>query len=189
MNINDMIHKVGGRYGGPGRIVGVTNDLDSDGYRLYNVAMKVADGYGEFVHVFPAAVLSTEPDPRAGSFRPGVTYGEDSNMSQMLLADCPTVTGYPPVIVEPLYRMGDRTEIVGFQWYGRTPTVASELDRLRTALEWYANPANYIDAQWDDGSTDGCDTPNAIPAVVQDGVWVCDCGDIARAALGPEPTT
>ena len=28
-----------------------------DGYRLFGVAMKVEGGYGEFVHVFPAAAL------------------------------------------------------------------------------------------------------------------------------------
>jgi hypothetical protein len=52
----DLVEKVGGRYGGPGRVVGVSDDL-GDGYRLYSVAMKVEGGYGEFVHVFPAAVL------------------------------------------------------------------------------------------------------------------------------------
>lgn len=61
----NAIHKVGGRYGGPGRIVGVTDELDADGYRLYSVAMAVAGGYGEFVHVFPASALSDTPDPRA----------------------------------------------------------------------------------------------------------------------------
>lgn len=76
---------------------------------------------------------------------------------------------------------------VGPVYINEVPYVpASELDRLRTALQFYADPVNYIDAQWDDGSTDGCDTPNAIPAINQDGAWVCDCGDIARAALGPE---
>ncbi|MGB3833744.1 MAG: hypothetical protein WA975_17985 [Mesorhizobium sp.] len=55
--VGDRVEKIGGRYGGPGRIVGVTTELDGDGYRLYNVAMKVEGGYGEFVHVFPASVL------------------------------------------------------------------------------------------------------------------------------------
>lgn len=54
---------------------------------------------------------------------------------------------------------------------------------LKRALDFYADPANYIDAKWDDGSTDGSDTPNAIPAYSQEGAWVCDCGDIARAAV------
>lgn len=48
-----------------------------------------------------------------------------------------------------------------------------------------AGLSEWIDAEWDDG----CNTPNAIPAVNQEGAWVCDCGDIARAALGQEPTT
>ena len=55
--LGDRVLKVGGRYGGPGRIVGVSEDLDGEGYRLYQVAMRVADGYGEFVHVFPASCL------------------------------------------------------------------------------------------------------------------------------------
>jgi hypothetical protein len=58
--IGQRVRKVGGRYGGPGRIVGDTMALDDDGYKLWNVAMKVADGYGEFVHVFPSSAL--EPD-------------------------------------------------------------------------------------------------------------------------------
>jgi len=53
----DLVEKHGGRYGGPGRIVGETDDLSDDGYRLYAVAMKVEGGYGEFVHVFPESVL------------------------------------------------------------------------------------------------------------------------------------
>lgn len=55
--IGDRVQKVGGRYGGPGRIVGVSEELDDDGYRLYQVAMRVEGGYGEFIHVFPAACL------------------------------------------------------------------------------------------------------------------------------------
>lgn len=57
----DLVWKHGGRYGGPGRIVGETDELDPDGYRLYDVAMKVEGGYGEFVHVFPASVLRARP--------------------------------------------------------------------------------------------------------------------------------
>jgi len=59
--IGQRVEKIGGRYGGPGRIVGWTVDL-GDGYRLYNVAMKVEGGYGEFVHVFPASVLRPLPE-------------------------------------------------------------------------------------------------------------------------------
>ena len=54
--LGDQVEKVGGRYGGPGRIVSVSEDM-GDGYRLFGVAMKVEGGYGEFVHVFPAAAL------------------------------------------------------------------------------------------------------------------------------------
>lgn len=56
--LGQKVWKMGGRYGGPGRIVGETMELDDrDGYFLYNVAMKVEGGYGEFVHVFPESVL------------------------------------------------------------------------------------------------------------------------------------
>lgn len=41
-------------------MVSVSEDL-GDGYRLFGVAMKVEGGYGEFVHVFPAAVLKKQP--------------------------------------------------------------------------------------------------------------------------------
>lgn len=61
----DLVEKFSSRYGGPDRIVGETIDLDGDGYRLYNVAMKVEGGYGEFVHVFPASALRAL-SPREG---------------------------------------------------------------------------------------------------------------------------
>jgi hypothetical protein len=54
--LGDRVEKVGGRYGGPGRIVSVSEDM-GDGYRLFGVAMRVEGGYGEFVHVFPSAAL------------------------------------------------------------------------------------------------------------------------------------
>jgi hypothetical protein len=56
LRLGQRVEKIGGRYGGPGRIVSISEDL-GDGYRLYGVAMKVEGGYGEFVHVFPASVL------------------------------------------------------------------------------------------------------------------------------------
>lgn len=81
-------------------------------------------------------------------------------------------------------------EVTGPVYVNHIPYVpASEVERLRAALQFYADPANWIDAKWDDGSLDGCITPNAIPAVTQEGAWVCDCGDIARAALEQESTT
>ena len=65
--IGQLVEKIGGRYGGPGRIVGVTTELDDDGYRLYDVAMRVEGGYGEFVHVFPASALRLRaPSPSGG---------------------------------------------------------------------------------------------------------------------------
>lgn len=56
----DRVRKIGGRYGGPGRVVGVTEELSDDGYRLYAIAMKVEGGYGEFVHVFPESALEKD---------------------------------------------------------------------------------------------------------------------------------
>ena len=100
-------------------------------------------------------------------------------------ADMTMPTEYAPVrsfIAGPI----GPGEVTGPVYVNSIPYVpASEVERLRAALQFYANSANWIDAEWDDG----CNTPNAIPAVNQEGAWVCDCGDIARAALGQEPTT
>lgn len=60
--IGDFVRKVGGRYGGPGQIVGETTELDSGGYKLWNVAMRVEGGEGRFVHVFPSNVLMHDPN-------------------------------------------------------------------------------------------------------------------------------
>lgn len=64
--VGDLVEKFGGKYGGPGRVVSVSEDMGG-GYWLYGVAMKVEGGYGECVHVFPAAVLrlrGVANDPR-----------------------------------------------------------------------------------------------------------------------------
>lgn len=58
--VGDHVVKVGGRYGGPGRIVGDTIGLDESGYKLFNVAHRIEGGYGEFVHVYPASMLRYE---------------------------------------------------------------------------------------------------------------------------------
>lgn len=51
------------------------------------------------------------------------------------------------------------------------------------ALEFYANPRNWIDTPSWDGDPD-CITPKAIPVTDDgDGARPCDCGDTARAAL------
>lgn len=83
-NRGDLVEKFGGRYGGPGRIVGETEELSDDGYRLYAVAMKVEGGYGEFVHVFPASVLrypEPPPAPACGLDRP--SYHDCPNMKEV----------------------------------------------------------------------------------------------------------
>lgn len=54
--VGDHVEKVSGRYGGPGRVVGISDDL-GDGHFLYLVAHRIAGGFGEFVHVYPAALL------------------------------------------------------------------------------------------------------------------------------------
>ncbi len=59
----DLVDKIGGRYGGPGRIVGDTMALDDSGYKLFNVAHRIEGGYGEFVHVFPASALKYRGEP------------------------------------------------------------------------------------------------------------------------------
>lgn len=51
------------------------------------------------------------------------------------------------------------------------------------ALEFYANPENWIDTPSWDGDPD-CITPKAIPVIDDgDGARPCDCGDTARDAL------
>lgn len=54
--IGDIVEKVGGRYGGPGRIAGIADEF-ADGHVLYLVAHKIAGGFGEFTHVYPATNL------------------------------------------------------------------------------------------------------------------------------------
>lgn len=68
--VGQKVRKVGGRYGGPGRIVGFSEDLDNAGYRLYQVAMRVEGGYGEFVHVFPAAALRADDESVVATSNP-----------------------------------------------------------------------------------------------------------------------
>lgn len=89
--------------------------------------------------------------------------------------------------------MPDETEARAFiDTWTQQPTDAFLYHPVQAAKQWTtieeldaAGLSEWIDAEWDDG----CNTPNAIPAVNQEGAWVCDCGDIARAALGQEPTT
>lgn len=54
--VGDRVEKIGGRYGGPGRVVGIADAFD-DGHVLYNVAHRIEGGFGEFTHVYPAANL------------------------------------------------------------------------------------------------------------------------------------
>lgn len=62
-----------------------------------------------------------------------------------------------------------------------------EIEQLRAALEYYANPRNWIDSPSWDGDP-GCFTPKAIPVIREvDGSSPCDCGDTARAALAQTP--
>jgi len=63
----------------------------------------------------------------------------------------------------------------------KTPAVA-EAGRLREALAFYADPANWRDTPSWDGDPD-CITPKAIPVDHTQEGSPCDCGDRARAAL------
>lgn len=63
--IGDPVEKIGGRYGGPGRIVGKSYAFE-DGHVLYLVAHRIAGGFGEFVHVYPASNLK-RIDPEGGA--------------------------------------------------------------------------------------------------------------------------
>lgn len=83
--------------------------------RVYAEAMR--DIVREIVPVaIKAWELAGEP-----KFKAAIHYNEEGDYSQLLLEDCPMVTGYPPVAVEPIYAMGDRKKLVGFQWGGRDP--------------------------------------------------------------------
>jgi hypothetical protein len=83
----------------------------------------------------PTAVdIANAPD-----FKPCVIHYEDGDFSQMLLEDCATVTGYPGVVVEPLYRMVDRS-LVGFQWHGKAPSpVATPTAKSELVEEYYSD--------------------------------------------------
>jgi hypothetical protein len=65
---------------------------------------------------------------------------------------------------------------------GPSSPVASRAD-MEAALKFYADPANYINSPSWDGDPE-CFTQNCIPVAKQEGSAICDCGDVARAALG-----
>ena len=64
--IGQRVWKHSGRYGGPGRVVAVTIELDSSGYRLYSVEMRIEGGYGTFTHLFPEHLLEDNEAEREG---------------------------------------------------------------------------------------------------------------------------
>lgn len=69
----------------------------------------------------------------------------------------------------------------------RLSELEAEVARLRSALQFYANEANWIDTPSWDGDPE-CITPKAIPVNrSDDGGSPCDCGDRARAALEAQP--
>lgn len=53
---------------------------------------------------------------------------------------------------------------------------------LTEALKFYSDPSNYLDTPSWDGDAE-CYTPSAIPVTRQEGSAICDCGNIARAAI------
>jgi len=76
---------------------------------------------------------------------------------------------------------GRRKTHAGMTWHldsARPPAPAVE---VREALEFYANPDNWINTPSWDGDPE-CITPKAIPVTREDG-RPCDCGDTARKAL------
>ncbi|RWX70448.1 hypothetical protein EN780_03370 [Mesorhizobium sp. M4B.F.Ca.ET.089.01.1.1] len=61
--------------------------------------------------------------------------------------------------------------------------MTGNLESMVKALKFYADAENWIDTpSWDGDPT--CVTPKAIPVTKEeDGSRLCDCGDVARAAL------
>jgi hypothetical protein len=57
-----------------------------------------------------------------------------------------------------------------------------DVSKLREALQFYADPKNWIDTPSWDGDP-SCISPKAIPVLREDG-RPCDCGETARKALG-----
>jgi len=55
-------------------------------------------------------------------------------------------------------------------------------EQAETALQFYADPANWRDTPPWDGDPD-CISPKAIPGIASEDIWYCDCGDTARRAL------
>lgn len=71
----------------------------------------------------------------------------------------------------------------GDDWSALATPMPSQEDRLREALRFYADPANWIDTPPWEGDPEMV-TPKAIPVLDDgEGSRPCDCGDTARAAL------
>lgn len=60
-------------------------------------------------------LYATPPDA-AERIHPYVSVNEDAGISEMHIEDCATITGQE-MIVRPLLKMEDRSQIVGFQWW------------------------------------------------------------------------
>lgn len=80
-------------------------------------------------------------------FKPCVTHYKDGDFSQMLLEDCPTVSGFPPALVYPLLRMKDRA-LVGFQWHGVTPPSRAYLSA--GWQRWLPDISQWVDVREED---------------------------------------
>jgi hypothetical protein len=56
--IGSRVRKLGGSYGGPGIVRG--HATIETGEVRYLVGHRIADGYGEFLHVYPARLLAPD---------------------------------------------------------------------------------------------------------------------------------
>jgi hypothetical protein len=82
----------------------------------------------------------------------------------------------------------NNTELVGRLAANKITTLRAQIAALqaaaaemRAALEFYADPKNWIDTPSWNGDFE-CITPKAVPVLSEEG-RPCDCGDTARAAL------
>lgn len=122
LHIGQWVNKVGGRYGGPGRIVGDTMALDDDGYKLWNVEHRIEGGYGKFCHVYPSSVLEV-----AGRDPVIETRNDNAGYVEFVNYDGPFVVRDLPAPSAVLLDMKTR-RIIGYRVYDPSPAPSTNAE-------------------------------------------------------------